>query len=298
MTLPNFLIIGAAKGGTTSLYYYLSQHPQIYMSPLKEPRFFALEGEKLDFQNPDRSINYTSITTLEDYRQLFAEVKDEIAIGEASPLYLYSSKAIEKIAHYVPQAKLIVILRNPVDRAYSCYKHLISFESDSFANALKQEDKRIAQNWAHLWHYKQGGYYYRQLKGYFERFEREQIKVYLFDDLKSNPLGLVQDLFAFLEVDRSFVPDLTYKNVSNNPKVKVLQNVVNGRHFLRSASKAVVPENLRKIAAKKIRSWNSQKFDSMADDVKQQLMEDYREDILKLQDLIGKDLSHWLESSP
>jgi len=297
MTLPNFLIIGAAKGGTTSLYYYLSQHPQIYMSSLKEPRFFALEGEKLNFQNPDNSINYNSVTNLEDYRQLFAGVKDEVAIGEASPLYLYSSKAIERINHYVPQAKLIVILRNPVDRAYSCYKHLISFESDSFANALKQEDKRIAQNWAHLWHYKQGGYYYKQLKGYFDTFEREQIKVYLFDDLKSNPLELVQDLYSFLEVDRSFVPDLTYKNVSNNPKVKALQNIVNGRHFLRSASKAVVPENFRKIAAKKIRSWNSQKFDSMADDVKQQLMEDYREDILKLQDLIGKDLSHWLESS-
>lgn len=295
MQLPNFLIIGAAKGGTTSLYHYLAQHPQIYMSPLKEPRFFALEGEELNFQNPDRSINHTSVTTLAEYCQLFEGVTDEIAIGEASPLYLYSSKAIERIAHYVPEAKLIVILRNPVERAYSCYKHLIALESHSFADALQEEDKRIAQNWSHLWHYRHGGYYYKQLQGYFEKFDREQIKVYLFDDLKSNPLELIQDLFTFLTVDNSFVPDLTYKNVSNNPKVKVLQNVVSGRHFLRSASKKIVPAGIRKNVAQKIRGWNSQQFPSIPGEVRQQLTEDYREDITQLQDLVGLNLAHWLK---
>ena len=295
MKLPNFLIIGAAKAGTTSLYYYLSQHPQIYMSPRKEPRFFALEGEELDFQNPDKSINYSSVTTLSEYCQLFEGVTDEIAIGEASPLYLYSSKAIERIAHYVPQAKLIVILRNPVDRAYSCYKHLISFESFSFAQALEEEDKRIRQNWAHLWHYRQGGYYYKQLQGYFEKFDREQIKVCLFDDLQSDPLRFVQNLFSFLEVDESFIPDLTYKNVSNHPKIKVLQNVLNDRHFLRSVSKKIVPASLRKNVAQKIRSWNSQKFEAMPEEVRHRLTEDYREDIFKLQDLVGLNLSHWLK---
>ena len=295
MNLPNFLIIGAAKGGTTSLYYYLSQHPQIYMSPLKEPRFFALEGEKLNFQNPDRSINHTSITSFSDYCQLFEGVNNEIAIGEASPLYLYSSKAIDRIAHYIPEAKLIAVLRNPVDRAYSCYKHLIAYESCSFADALDREEQRINQNWAHLWHYRQGGYYYRQLKGYFEKFDKEQIQVYLFDELKSDPLKLVQNVFSFLEVDNSFVPDLTYKNVSNNPKVKVLQNIVNEGHWLRSASKKIIPENSRKNIAKKIRNWNSKKFDVIPEDVKLQLIEDYREDILNLQELVGLNLSHWLK---
>ncbi|MGK7896071.1 MAG: sulfotransferase [Xenococcus sp. (in: cyanobacteria)] len=294
MKLPNFLIIGAAKGGTTSLYHYLSQHPQIYMSSLKEPRFFALEGEKLNFQNPDSAINYTSVTTLSEYCKLFEGVRDEIAIGEASPLYLYSTKAIERIAHYLPKAKLIVILRNPVDRAYSCYKHLVALEPFSFADALQEEDKRISQNWSHLWHYRQGGYYYKQLKGYFEKFSPEQIKVYLFDDLKSDPLGLVQNLFSVLEVDDSFVPDLAYRNVSNNPKIKVLQNIVSGRHFLRLASQKVVPASLRKNVAQKIRSWNSQNFEAMPEEVRYQLTKDYREDILKLQDLVGLNLSHWL----
>ena len=156
--LPNFLIIGAAKGGTTSLYHYLNQHPQVYMSPMKEPRFFALENEKLNFQNPDKAINKTSVTSLSEYYKLFDGVTNETAIGEASPLYMYSTKAVERIAHYVPTAKLIAILRNPVDRAYSCYKHLIALEPYSFADAILHEDKRISQNWAHLWNYRLGGY--------------------------------------------------------------------------------------------------------------------------------------------
>ena len=118
MTLPNFLIIGSAKGGTSSLHYYLRQHPQIFMPDLKEPRFFALEGETLNFQNPDSAINHDSVTNLREYKNLFANAINEIGIGEASPLYLYSEKAVRRIKHYVPDAKLIVILRNPVDRSF------------------------------------------------------------------------------------------------------------------------------------------------------------------------------------
>ncbi|PZD73252.1 hypothetical protein C1752_02325 [Acaryochloris thomasi RCC1774] len=293
--LPNFLIIGAAKGGTTSLYYYLDQHPQIYMSPLKEPRFFALEDEELNFQNPDQSINHTSVTTLSEYHKLFDGVTHETAIGEASPLYLYSAKAVDRIAHYVPDTKLIAVLRNPVDRAYSCYKHLIAQESLSFAEALQAEDKRIHQNWAHLWHYRQGGYYYAQLKPYFERFDRSQLKIYLFDDLIASPLDVIRDLFSFLEVDDTFTPELTHKNVSNNPKVKILQNILSERNSLRSFAKQVVPEQLRVSVANKVRSWNSKKFSAMPADIKEQLTKDYREDILSLQNLIERDLSRWLD---
>lgn len=293
-SLPNFLIIGAAKGGTTSLYEYFNQHPEIYMSPVKEPRFFALENEKLDFQNPDQAINQTSVTTLPEYRKLFEGVSSETAIGEASPLYMYSPKAVERIAHYVPNAKLIAILRNPVDRAYSCYKHLIALEPYSFAEALQVEHDRINKNWAHLWHYRQGGYYYAQLQRYFEKFDCDQIKVYLFDDLKSNPLSITRDAFAFLDVDPSFVPDLSHKNVSNNPKVKVLQNIVNGKSQIRAFSKKVFPKSVRTTVAGYIRGWNSKEFPLIPDDVRQQLINDYRSDVLKLEQLIDHDLSHWL----
>lgn len=293
-TLPNFLIIGAAKGGTTSLYEYFNQHPEIYMSPVKEPRFFALENDELNFQNPDRAINQTSITTLSEYLKLFDKVNREVAIGEASPLYMYSPKAVERIAYYIPDTKLIAILRNPVDRAYSCYKHLIALEPYSFTEALKFENDRIKKNWAHLWHYRQGGYYYIQLQRYFQRFDRQQIRVYLFDDLKLDPLSIIHDAFEFLNVNSSFVPDLSHKNVSNNPKIKFLQNIVNGKSQVRAFSKTVFPKELRTAVANRIRGWNSKEFPKMPQDVRKRLVEDYRSDIFKLEKLIDRDLSHWL----
>lgn len=124
MTLPNFLVIGAHKAGTTALYNYLKQHPQVYMSPAKEPRFFALEGKNLKFLGPKKDPgNRCRFTTLEAYRELFQGVSSEVAIGEASTLYLYSQEAPKRIQHYIPDAKLIAILRNPIKRAYSNFVH-------------------------------------------------------------------------------------------------------------------------------------------------------------------------------
>lgn len=295
--MPNFLIIGAAKAGTTSLYYYLSQHPQIYMSPSKEPRFFALEGETLAFRNPDKGINETSITQLENYLKLFEGVKDEVAIGEASPLYLYSEKAVERIKYYIPHVKLIAILRNPVDRAFSCYTHLIreGIEPFSFEGGLKEEESRIRDNWAHLWHYRQAGYYYPQLKRYFKNFGREQIKIYLYEDLNKNSTEIAQDAYRFLGVDDSFAPDLTRMNVSGVPKIRLLQTLLGTQNPVRSALKRILPKSLRKNVAKEMRQWNLENKLQLDSAVRMQLIEDYRKDILKLEGLIERDLHNWLE---
>ena len=188
MTLPNFLIIGAAKGGTTSIAEYLKQHPQIYISPIKEPFFFSLEGQKPSFCGPgDQHAFSLAVTDIADYRQLFEGVKNEVAIGEASTTYLYTSHSAEKIYQYIPQVKLIAVLRNPVERAYASYLHLVRDGYETimdFSEALNQEQQRIHDNWMLLWHYKQVGFYYSQLKHYFNRFNPQQIKVYLYDDLK------------------------------------------------------------------------------------------------------------------
>ena len=119
MKMPNFMIIGAAKAGTTALYKYLEEHPQIFMSPQKEPRFFALEGEKIDFRGPGAMTRFRYVTDIETYRLLFKNVSNELAIGEASTWYLYIPKAAKGIRHYLPNVKLIVMLRDPVQRAYS-----------------------------------------------------------------------------------------------------------------------------------------------------------------------------------
>jgi len=221
MTMPNFLLMGAAKAGTTALYQYLKQHPQIYMSPVKEPHFFAYEGRKPNTQGPGDTAN-DSIITLKEYLALFESVRNERAIGEASTMYLYLPQACERIRYYLPDARLIAILRHPAERAYSAFIHLVREGRETltnFSQALQSEEERIRQNWGPLWHLTRCGFYYEQVKRYFDTFPREQIKIYLYDDFKARPTQVVQDIFRFLKVDDSFQPDMSVRvNISGIPK--------------------------------------------------------------------------------
>jgi len=266
MVMPNFLIIGAAKAGTTSLYEYLKQHPQIWMSPVKEPNFFALEGDTLDFRGPGDQdyIKSFSITKIEDYLNLFQGVENQLAIGEASPLYLYSPSAAERIRHYIPETKLIAILRNPVERAYSQFLMFVRDGREplsDFAEAFEQEETRMRNNWEWAWQYTHIGFYYVQLQRYFDKFDHSQIRVYLFEDFNTNPVGVLQDIFQFLGVNEEFIPDMSVKhNVSLIPKDKN-------------------PDELM-----------------LRPEVRRRLVQLYQEDIFRLQDLLQRDLSTWLKS--
>lgn len=298
MVMPNFLIIGAAKAGTTSLYSYLNQHPQIFMCPEKEPRFFALEGEPLDFGGPTQtSINRASINNLQAYCQLFEGVTDEIAIGEASTLYLSSPKAPERIKYYLPDVKLIAVLRDPVQRAFSSYLHLVrdGYETLSFAEGLKAEASRIQDKWQPLWYYKQRGFYYEQLKRYFDLFSADQIKIYLFEDLNRDSTAIVQDITQFLGVDDNFSPDITRENVSGIPKNRWLQTLFTKENPIKSSLKAFVPKELRQTIAQTVQKHNLGEKPTLSPEIRQELIALYRDDILQLQDLIGRDLSQWLQ---
>ncbi|EPZ44556.1 hypothetical protein N007_10785 [Alicyclobacillus acidoterrestris ATCC 49025] len=154
--LPNFLVIGAAKAGTTALYRYLSQHPEVFMPSIKEPNYFALANREVRFQGPgDDRTNRSSITRFADYQALFDEADGYQAVGEASPMYLYTADAANRIHDLIPNVKLIVILRDPVERAHSAYLHLRRDEREplaNFADAIAAEEERIAKHWAPMWH--------------------------------------------------------------------------------------------------------------------------------------------------
>lgn len=296
MIKPNFLIIGAAKSGTTSLYYYLKQHPQIYMSSPKEPHFFAFKDVKLDFQGPAQGINQSSITDYQSYCELFKDVKDEVAVGEASTIYLYSPIAAAQIKQHIPKVKLIAILRDPVERAYSSFSHLTrdGYETYDFIKALKAEKKRIANNWPHLWHYQQSGFYYNQVKRYFDTFDRQQIKVYLYEDINNNPLELVQNTYRFLDVEPQYVPSLTKQNVSQKPKSQLIVRLFRHDNQLKSLLKPLFPKEVRDVIRKRAIKINSVTKPSLTPEMRQSLIDIYREDVLRLQDLIQRDLSTWL----
>ena len=297
MTLPNFLIVGAAKAGTTALHKYLEQHPQIYMTPTKETNFFAFESQEINFQGVgDEALKDFSITDLETYKAQFAGVTNEKALGEACPSYLYYPQAANRIKQYIPQARLIVILRNPVDRAYANFLHTVRDDREphqNFALALQDELTRIANNWEWFWHYIQLGYYGAQLKRYYEIFAPSQIKVYLYEDLKENPVALLQNIFRFIEVDDTFVPNMALRpNKSGMPKNKLFHQLLTKPNPVKTLLKPLFPAKIRQ----KIQHQNLN-TPQIAPEVRQQLIDLYRPDILKCQDLINRDLSAWLVGS-
>lgn len=296
---PNFLIIGAQKAGTTSIYYYLNQHPQIFMSPIKEPGFFDFENEKLDFKGPrDKDCYAQVITDLDDYCKLFQNAQDKIVLGEATTWYLYSPKAAERIQYYIPNAKLIAILRNPVDRAYSAFMHAIRDGREpikNFSKALQQEEKRIQQNWEYIWRYKSMGLYHVQLRRYFDRFDKSQIKVYLYEDLEASPEDLIQDIFEFLGVDENFTPSILKKyNISGSPRSQFFHHFLNTSYSIKEPLKKIIPSDSRERIRASLEKLNLKKS-PIPHVTRVQLVRQYSDDILKLQDLIDRDLSAWLE---
>lgn len=292
MTTPNFLIIGAMKSGTTALYYYLEQHPEIYMSPVKEPNFFSSQGQEN---------TAGAVTHIGTYQNLFRGVSGEKAIGEASHCYLYEPRAAAEIRRYVPEAKLIAILRNPIERAYSHFLHMVRTGSEpigDFAQALREEEagaykERTFQD------YIGRGLYYSQLKRYFGTFDREQVRVYLYEDLSDAPTSTVQGAFRFLEVDDSFVPDVSLRrNVSGDPKYKTLDRLLRRQSRVKHALKIYLPARLRwrlSRAFDDLKTRNLVGPPPIQPEVRRQLIEVYREDVLHLQELLHRDLSGWLE---
>lgn len=293
MTMPNFLIIGAMKSGTTALYYYLEQHPQIYMSPVKEPNFFCVGGQE--------SSDSEAVTRIGAYQHLFKGVSDEKAIGEASHCYLYEPEAVARIQQYVPDAKLVAILRNPVDRAYSHFLHMVRNGTEpltDFAQAIRKEETGALQTRS-FQDYIGRGRYYEQLKRYFDAFDRKQVKVYLYEELGNAPLDTLRDTFRFLGVDDSFVPDVSLRrNVSGYPRYKALDEFLRRPSSIKDALKVYLPARLRwrlSEAFDALKTRNLVEPPAVQPEVRRQLVGVYREDILKLQELIQRDLSDWLE---
>ncbi len=298
MVLPNFLLIGPPKTGSTSLYQYLKAHPEVYLSQIKEPGFFMMKGKEVGeyFSN-----KYYSITNLADYQALFEDVENEGAIGEASTRYIYSTYAAKNIAEIIPGAKLIAVLRNPADRAFSEYlmMRLKDWEEDlSFEEVIARE---LAER-PELGHYDpnrnyiNGGMYHHFLQPYLKLFPREQLKFFIYDDLLADADQVMEEMFAFLGVDPGFRVDTGKKeNTSGIPKSKFIDWLFRQPNPIKDTIKQIVPNNLRRNVRISVRKHNLKKPE-MSAWVRAQLVEVFRPDVLQLQDLLQRDLSVWLNA--
>lgn len=301
MTMPNFLIIGAAKCGTTALYETLQQHPQVYMSPIKEPRFFAFVDRPPSFRGPgSERYNRKNITELTVYQGLFDDVTTEKAIGEASPVYLscwWPERTAENIRRHIPHARLIALLRQPAERAYSSYAHQRQIGSErieDFRQALMAAARPDRADWLSI-RYTGDGFYYANLKPYFERFPREQIRIYLYEDWNEHPRDTLRDLCRFLQVEEHFTPDLARRsNVTIWTRSQRLQRFLVHPHPLKRLSRLCVPAAARLAVVDRLRAFNRTAPPPLDPQLRRELTAQYRDDMLRLQALIGRDLSHWL----
>jgi hypothetical protein len=304
MTMPSFLMIGAAKSGTSAIYAYLEQHPDIFTCDVKETGFFAFEGSSPNFRGPgDRIMNRWFVTDLEKYRSLFRGSQSHRAVGESSDLYLYYPEAASRIRRYIPDAKLIAVLRNPVDRAYSGYRFLVRDGREplpTFEAAVEAETWRIAADWLPIWHHTMRGYYYRQLKHYFDVFDRSQLQIHLYDDFVADPLGVMQEIFRFVGVDVSFVPDMSVRhNVSGTPRSRLLHAVLARPNAAKDFAKTFVPQrvrgHLRRTRAILMERNTMPGEPKLASQTRRALAARFQEDIRQLSQLLGRDLSRWLD---
>ena len=293
---PNFIIIGAMKAATTSLYTYLKQHPDVFMTAIKEPMFFNNFQNNNDFKVLGRKTK--KITTFEQYYPLFDAVKNEKAIGEASPTYISSENCPNLIQQHLPNVKIIAVLRQPVARAYSNFLHARRADRESisdFETAFNKETERKTENWSPLYHYKSKGYYAEQLERYFTLFPKENIKVLLFEDLVNNPIETTQELFKFLNIDKSFIPETSKKaNVSGTPK-GIFGWIIMKLRYYNLIPNIQFSNYLPNFMIQFIFNSAYKKARPLAPEIKKRLTHTYyKEDILKLEKLIGKNLQHWL----
>ena len=290
MTLPNFMIIGVAKAGTTSLFHYLDQHPQVFMCPEKGTNFFGYEDARdwkwTDEGEPPMLQNFP-VRTLEAYQAMFAGASDEIAIGEASPQYFRCPTAARRIRECIPDVKLVASLRNPAERAFSGF-----LMRTRRGEVVKRIHEELTQEASHV----REGFYYKRMKRYFDLFPRHQIKIYIFEEFRKDPAKVVVDLFDFLGVDTNFVPDTSVRhNPAGVPKSRLLNRLYFNPSLIRLA-KAALPERAHGVF-KRIQQQNLKPPPKFPADVRAKLLELYREDILKLEELLERDLSMWLNGN-
>ncbi|HYO18678.1 MAG TPA: sulfotransferase [Dermatophilaceae bacterium] len=297
--MPDFLIIGAYKSGTTSMVQYLGQHPSIFMPWLQEPNYFAYPpSEDSAKRRPevDRNTIYRRHRTpgRSQYEALFADAPPGAVIGECSPEYMRSPLACSRIAAELPNAKLLAILRNPVDRAFSDFQAFVrdSVEQGTFAEAIHRHQRSDPG-----YHYVTTGFYGQQLKPYFDAFPSGSIKVVLTEDLRAEGQGVLSDVCDWLGVDhRGWTPDMTeQRNVSGRPGNAAVALAYRLRRTMRPWVKPLVTKGMQRRADALLAA--GLRRETMEPEVRRELLEVYRDDISLLQSLIGRDLSVWLTDS-
>ncbi len=300
MKKPNLFVVGLPKSGTTAVYEYLKQHPQVFMSEYKEPRFFAtdLHKESDSFRGKG---SFFPVRKLSDYLRLFEDAGNSTIIGEASPHYIISKDAASNIRRFNPSAKILILVREPVVFLQSFHSEMVfnlhETEKD-MEKALALENKRRkgkslpeSAGTPSLLYYSEWLKYSDNISRYLREFPRKQVKIIVFDDFRRDNLGVCRDIYRFLGVDDTFRPSLSDVNPNKELRFAFLKSflrkpaVWRAVHFLiplriYGAVEGIFKKLFTRKAPRK----------SIPDETRKQLMRKYKPEVRKLSRLIGKNL--------
>jgi len=297
------------------LYRYLSQHGRIYVSPVKEPSYFSSEVRPERFrreyrqraqQAADRVSRYLArpipegpcpegiVGTWANYLRLFQSAGDETAVGEGSVCYLWSETAAANISAAIPGAKIIMILRDPAERAFSQYLHNArdGVVRGSFREQIGLAVRNTQREFQPLYPFLENGLYYGQVKRYLDLFPRESVRIFIYEEAWRDPARLLREIFEFLDVDPAFQVDFTARELPQRAPRFITANYLLQKSRIGARLRALAPESVRSRA----RSLLFKPTGSVAIDPQdREYLRDYcREDINQLAELLGRDLSLWL----
>jgi hypothetical protein len=293
---PDFFIVGAPKSGTTALYEYLRQHPQVFMADPKEPNFFGADVER----------RRTPRIGLDEYLSYFAQAGDAKRVGEASVRYLHSRTAAQEIAEFAPRGQAIIMLRDPVEMMYSMHGELVFIGAEDitdFADALAAEDDRSrgrripgGANKPAALLYRDSARFADQVQRYFDALGRDQVLVLVYDDFRDDTLDTYRRVLQFLGVDPSFVPQMGIVNPSKQPRSRLLLRLIsNPPSWLRRVLGAALPPRQRKRLFRRALALNARTAPRrpMDPELRARLKAEFAPEVRRLGELIARDLTAW-----
>jgi hypothetical protein len=303
MALPDFFLAGAPKAGTTALHVALARHPQLFMSRVKEPKFFLTEGEPLAPRGPgDARTVRQQVWKRDEYEALFTDAEPRTLLGESTSLYLRDEHALRRIRDAVPHARIITVLRDPVDRAHSNWAHLWSAglepESD-FVRACHLEDRRRAAGWAPFWRYLSLGKYGEQLDRLWSLFPRDQTLVLRYRDLPEDPAATLDRITGFLGVESGVVTTMSAENVTTHASQSLLNRgvaqVLRAGTTLEQRLPGPAWGPVERLLTRHLQR-EQRPRQALTPDQRDALIGHFVEDVALLQDLTGESFADWVDA--
>jgi len=297
MTRPNFLVVGGARCGSTALCTFLGRHPDVFVTPVKEPTFFVFDGRPPAFTGPgDDGLNRMVCTDWDDYEALFADAGDCAAVGEGSVFYLHRPEVLPRIDHDLPGVKTIAILRDPVERAFSAFSQMVREgrepETD-FLRAVEQEDERQAAGWEWIWEYTGGSRYADRVERLLDVFGRDRVLLLRYDEFEADQDRVLASTFDYLGVDPHVDVGAAERiNASGRPRSRRLQAFLTKPSRLKDRLRPIVPDTLWQTTYWKLQNRNLATM-NLDPRHRAKLVGRFTDDVRRLEGLTGWDLAAW-----